>query len=256
MMTDMNHIVALSGGKDSTAMALRLAEVEPRDYIYVCTPTGDELPDMIDHWLRLGELLGRPLVPVTTGKSLSGLIRHFKALPNNRMRWCTRMLKIEPYYRWLVEHAPAVSYVGLRADEEGRQGMSFPEISGSIKVRFPMREWGWGERDVWEYLDKRNVSIPARTDCARCYHQTLGEWWRLWHDHADLYENAEAEEAWVSKERGRDHTFRNATRDTWPAGLKDLRERFERGFVPPGTVQTDDLFVGGRRKTMCRVCSL
>lgn len=28
----VNHIVALSGGKDSTAMALRLAEVEPREY--------------------------------------------------------------------------------------------------------------------------------------------------------------------------------------------------------------------------------
>lgn len=34
------HVVALSGGKDSTAMALRLAEVEPREYTYVCTPTG------------------------------------------------------------------------------------------------------------------------------------------------------------------------------------------------------------------------
>ena len=39
-MTDMTHIVALSGGKDSTAMALRLTEMEPRDYQYVVTPTG------------------------------------------------------------------------------------------------------------------------------------------------------------------------------------------------------------------------
>ncbi len=43
------HIIALSGGKDSTAMALRLAKVEPRDYEYVITPTGDELPEMIEH---------------------------------------------------------------------------------------------------------------------------------------------------------------------------------------------------------------
>jgi tRNA(Ile)-lysidine synthase TilS/MesJ len=35
----MRHIVALSGGKDSTAMALRLAEVEPLDYEFVITPT-------------------------------------------------------------------------------------------------------------------------------------------------------------------------------------------------------------------------
>ena len=44
------HVVALSGGKDSTAMALRLAEIEPQDYVYLCTPTGDELPEMEQHW--------------------------------------------------------------------------------------------------------------------------------------------------------------------------------------------------------------
>ena len=57
-------IVALSGGKDSTAMALRLAEIEPAAYTYVITPTGNELPEMFAHWRRLGELLGSPLVPV------------------------------------------------------------------------------------------------------------------------------------------------------------------------------------------------
>lgn len=249
------HVVALSGGKDSTAMALALMEREPREYQFVCTPTGDELPEMIAHWRRLGELLGAPPLPVTSGHSLHSLIEKWKALPNNRQRWCTRVLKLEPYYRWLDGITPVVSYVGLRADEEGRGGMEFPS-GGEIEVRFPMREWGWGERHVWEYLDARGVSIPARTDCARCYHQTLGEWWRLWHDHPDMYADAEAQEAWVSAERGKPITFRNASRDTWPAALKDLRKKFEAGHVPPNTVTTDDLFQGGRRKTMCRVCSL
>ena len=45
----MEHIVALSGGKDSTALALHLRTIEPdTDFTYACTPTGDELPDMID----------------------------------------------------------------------------------------------------------------------------------------------------------------------------------------------------------------
>lgn len=43
-MLEPLHVVALSGGKDSTAMALRLREVEPREYTYICTPTGNELP--------------------------------------------------------------------------------------------------------------------------------------------------------------------------------------------------------------------
>ena len=65
-------IVALSGGKDSTAMALRLAEIEPRQYQFVCTPTGDELPEMVDHWLHLGGLLGSPLLPVTERSQPAG----------------------------------------------------------------------------------------------------------------------------------------------------------------------------------------
>ena len=37
------HIVGLSGGKDSTALALRLQEINPdTPYNYVCSPTGDE----------------------------------------------------------------------------------------------------------------------------------------------------------------------------------------------------------------------
>lgn len=230
-------------------MALRLAEIEPRDYIYVCTPTGDELPEMIDHWLRLGELLGSPVLPVTGKHSLHGFIKKWDALPNNRQRWCTRVLKLEPYYRWLAQMKPCVSYVGLRADESARSGMQFTDGDG-VEMRFPMREWGWCEADVWAYLDERGVTIPARTDCARCFHQTLGEWWRLWHDHPEVYADAEAQEAATG------HTFRNSSRDTWPAALDEMRKRFENGVVPQRTVTTDDLFFGGRRKTHCRVCTL
>lgn len=251
----MNHIVALSGGKDSTALALRLMEVEPRDYQFVCTPTGDELPEMIAHWKKLGDLLGKPILPVTTGQSLDGLIRRQTMLPNHRARWCTRMLKLEPYYRWLADMRPATSYVGLRADEGDRAGMEFPDADG-ITMRFPMREWGWGEAHVWQYLEQRNVTIPARTDCAKCYHQTLGEWWRLWRLHPDLYADAVELEEWVSAERGETYTFRNKSRDTWPAGLRDLQAEFERGKVPPRTVLQVDAFAGEARRTMCRVCSL
>lgn len=94
------HVVALSGGKDSTAMALRLAEIEPRDYIYVCTPTGDELPEMFDWWKQLGCILGSQIKPVME-MSLKECIEKNKMLPNFRARFCTRQIKIEPYRRYL-----------------------------------------------------------------------------------------------------------------------------------------------------------
>ena len=130
----MQHVVALSGGKDSTAMALRLAEVEPRDYDFVITPTGDELPDMIEHWRTLGVLLGKPLRVVSSGVSLDGLIDRQHAIPNHRMRWCTRLLKIEPFLAYMLDVAPATAYVGLRADEPSdvRQGAVYGSVAGVV----------------------------------------------------------------------------------------------------------------------------
>jgi 3'-phosphoadenosine 5'-phosphosulfate sulfotransferase (PAPS reductase)/FAD synthetase len=239
------HVVALSGGKDSTAMALRLAEVEPRDYTYICTPTGDELPEMFEHWRRLGEMLGKPIQPVMGG-TLKGLVTRWNALPNWRQRWCTRKLKIEPFAAWMMQQPkPLTFYVGLRADEDDdqRAGGDYRNVPGA-EMRFPLREWGWDEAAVWSYLEQRNVSIPERTDCARCFYQTLGEWWRLWKDHPDLYADAEADEAATG------HTWRSPGRDTWPAALSALRVRFEAGHVPMGNPGQRDLFRGMK----CRVC--
>lgn len=240
------HVVALSGGKDSTAMALRLAEVEPRDYVYICTPTGDELPEMFDHWRKLRDLLGSPIIPVMGG-TLAGLVRQQNALPNWRMRWCTRMLKIEPYAAWLMQqsklHDTIVSYVGLRADESDREGGDYMAVPGVV-MDFPLRRWGWDIDAVLRFLMDRDVSIPRRTDCARCFFQTLPEWWMLWHEHPDIYSDAEREEALTG------HTYRSPGRDTWPAGLKELRAEFERGRIPLRAEVNLDLFGG----MQCRVC--
>lgn len=238
------HVIAFSGGKDSTALALRLAEVEPRDFVLLCTPTGDELPDWYDHMRAVAGMVGR-LEIATSGMSLNGLVEREGMIPNFRARFCTRILKIEPCREWLKLRAPATLYVGLRADEQGRAGGSYDDIPG-VELRHPLREWGWGLSEVQGYLAQRGMAIPERTDCARCWGQQLGQWWRLWHDHPAIYADAEAQEARLG------HTWRSPERDTWPAELSGLRERFERGEVPPRTVRQHDLFGSGA----CRVCSL
>jgi 3'-phosphoadenosine 5'-phosphosulfate sulfotransferase (PAPS reductase)/FAD synthetase len=70
------HIVALSGGKDSSAMALLLQEREPRNYSFVCTPTGDEFDDMVCHWQNLAKMLGAPLLPISGGPTTQDRTLH------------------------------------------------------------------------------------------------------------------------------------------------------------------------------------
>lgn len=231
------HVVGLSGGKDSTALALRLAEIEPRDYEYICNATGNELPALFDHLKRMEDILSKPIKRVGYHTDLYGVIDEVQMLPNFRARFCTRMLKIEPTIEYF-ESLPAgsVLYVGLRADEEERKGL----YGEDIVVRFPMREWGWKEADVWAYLAQRGIDIPKRTDCAVCPYQRLGEWHDLWKNHPEEYAKG------VAVEEKYGHTFRSAQRDTWPASLKELAVEFASGRP----------IRKSKRDETCRVCSL
>lgn len=243
------HVGGMSGGHDSSIMAVLLVEREPRPYNWLCTPTGDELPEMFAHWRSMGERLGGRILPVMA-KTLRQVIDEQKTLPNFRMRFCTRIIKIEPYRRLLIELAqqgPVVSYVGLRADEPGRAGGAYSDIDG-VTMRFPLRDWGMGEDEVQAELAARGIRCPVRTDCARCYHQRIGEWFLLWLENRDLYLDAEADEARIGG------TFRTPGRDKWPTALRDLRAEFETGNIP--TASLDRMAREAMRAGSCRVCSL
>ena len=248
MSQEPKHIVAISGGKDSTAMALRLKEVEPsKDFIYFITPTGDELPPMLAHWEKLEQLLGQSFTRVSN-RSLDFWIEHFKALPNFRQRWCTRLLKIEPAIAFVKRNQPAILYVGLRADEEERKGI----YSEDVQCCFPLREWGWGIREVYRYLDLKNIKIPARTDCARCYGQRVLEWKRLWRNYPEIYAQAEEQEISLGK------TFRTPGKDNWPTSLTDIRKEFESGRLAPRERPILELMRDEyeTEEGACRVCQL
>jgi len=159
--------------------------------------------------------------------------------------------KIEPARDFLAAHAPCISYVGLRADEpvEERSGIygDIPDVT----FRYPLREWGWNVDDVWAFLAEQGIKIPKRTDCAWCYDQRIVEWKNLWREHPDLYEEA------IQREKAVGNTFRSPGRDTWPAGLAEMREHFEnerrvRGekFQLPLWEDVDP------KMKKCRVCSL
>lgn len=241
-MSDLTHVVGLSGGKDSTCMALRLMEVEPRDYVFICTPTGKELPEMDAHWARLETLLGQPLLRIASPETFEEMCERHRALPSWRMRFCTRDLKLKPTIAFLAGCDPAINYVGLRADEpaDERGGI----YGDQVQSDYPLRRWGWGITDVIGYLRERGISVPRRTDCDRCPYQRLGEWESLFWEHPERYADAEAQEARTG------HTFRSPGRDSKPAALAELRMH----FTQPPLLTNDD--VACADYAPCRVCRL
>ena len=236
----MSLIAAFSGGKDSTAMVLRLAETG-EEFRLLHTATGNDLPGVREHVLRVAEATGAELIDLDA-PTLGELIAKYDALPNFRMRWCTREIKIEPCARWLKSHPGSVLAVGLRADEPERKGL----YGDFASYRYPLREWNWDEAMVRDFVACSEFQPPPRTDCAACFFQRISDWQRLWLEHPDLYAEAEAWEAATG------HTFRTDGRDSWPTPLAELRDDFEAGRHPRDSAAQRQLF----SETQCRVCSL
>lgn len=252
----VTHVVALSGGKDSTAMAVRLAEVNPSvDYQFISTPVGNEPPALFIHLKSMEKLIGKPIrfLKPYSGDGLKESIKDNNMIPNWRARFCTRQLKIEPSIAYLEANAPAVQYVGLRADEEEREGI-YGDIDG-VEQCYPMREWGWTIDDVYEYLAAKDITVPERTNCNLCFFQRLSGWYDLWLNNRKAFNQGIA----IEEEMG--HTFRSDGRDTWPAALKELGAEFEGGRIPKEWLKMQNDKAQGRlfdcaATDLCRVCTL
>jgi hypothetical protein len=189
----------------------------------------------------LRERIG-PVVPIMVPGGLAGLIQKWGSLPNWRQRWCTRVLKIEPFAAYLMQNSPAKFYVGLRADEEAREGGDYASVP-DVEMVFPLRDAGMDLAAVRQFLADRQIRIPRRTDCMLCFFQRLIEWHELWSSNPTAYAEGEAWEAQTG------HTFRSPGRDTQPTSLKDLRAKFETGWIPRDTRDPINAL-------QCRVCRL
>lgn len=247
--TSIRHIVSVSGGKDSTALALYIRQKYPEiPAEYVFCDTGCELPETYEYLERLEALLGCDVVRLSAMDNGSLKARkkpgrnpfdmYLKELyggflPNPRSRWCTRVLKIEPFERF-VGNDKVFSYIGIRADEdrEGYQSKKPPVISErpNILPVYPFKDDGLKLEDIKRILTESGIGLPAyyrwrsRSGCYFCFYQQVGEWQNLKEVHPELFEKAMDYEQTSDGDRGY----------TWVDGrpLKRIAEMPQREQIP------------------------
>ena len=194
------HVLGLSGGRDSAALAVYMRENHPELMVeYFFTDTGKELPEVYSFLGRLEGFLGKEIVRLNPDRDFDFWLREYgHFLPSPQTRWCTRMLKLKPFEAWIRPSLRAGitvnSYVAIRADEDQREG--FVAKHPNLKIWFPLREAGIDKRGVGELLDRSNVGLPdyyrwrSRSGCTFCFFQQKIEWVRLRREHPEAFQEA------------------------------------------------------------------
>jgi 3'-phosphoadenosine 5'-phosphosulfate sulfotransferase (PAPS reductase)/FAD synthetase len=197
------HIVNLSGGKDSTALAIFLRDKIPQ-LEYLFCDTHKELPETYEYLDRLEAYLQRRIIKLNAQRGFDHWLDMYGGmLPSARVRWCTRKLKIEPFEAYVGDET-VWSYVGIRADE-GRSG--YVSTKPNIHPVFPFKEFGLGIADIERLLETSGLGLPAyyewrqRSGCYFCFFQRTGEWIGLKERHPELFELAKAYEKERDDER-------------------------------------------------------
>lgn len=202
-------VVNLSGGKDSTAMFLRMVEIgEHIDEVVSCDTT-KEFPAMYRHIDRLREVAERNGIKFTVLRAEHDFDYYFaektvvSAKYENRKgyswagplnRWCTSKMKIsimEKYFRALRKTHNLVQCIGIAEDEQRRLERQYAKKD---RYRFPLVEWGWTEQMCLDYCYSQGYDweglygIFKRVSCWCCPLKSLAELKKLRKHFPDLWE--------------------------------------------------------------------
>src|SRR3954453_9198586 len=205
MTKRVRHVCGISGGKDSSALAIYMRDQVP-DMEYFFCDTGAELPETYEYLNKLEVVLGKPIARLNADKGFDHWFEVFRGtLPSPQMRWCTKLVKIKPLEAWLGDDE-AISYVAIRADEKNRKG--YVSTKPNISAVFPFIENEVDHDGVLRILDEAGVGLPdyyqwrTRSGCYFCFYQRKAEWVGLADRHPELFERAVAIESKVLKDAG------------------------------------------------------
>ena len=219
-MSETKHILGLSGGKDSAALAVHMNKKYPDlDIEYFFTDTGYELKETYDFLNKLKTRLDKPIHYINPRNSFDYYLKKYNNfLPSATARWCTIEMKLKSMETWLKPALDAgqeiITYVGIRYDERGRVG--YKPTNDLIKAKFPFIEDCIDKDGVMEILESSGLGLPdyykwrSRSGCTFCFFQKRSEWIGLKENHPKAWEHAKSLEKQATD---------NASAFTW---IKDM----------------------------------
>ncbi|ASM40157.1 phosphoadenosine phosphosulfate reductase family protein [Campylobacter sp. RM12327] len=159
------HVVSISGGKDSAALAIYLKNKYPNiKFEYLFFDTGEELQDTYDYLRDLENLAGIEVQRLKPKKSFKELLmEHNDFLPSPMERWCTRKMKLETFLNKMKEYSEyqIYNYIGIRADEN-RDGLV--PTQENITTVMPFKDDGITLDDVKRILNDIGLGLPKYYD--------------------------------------------------------------------------------------------
>lgn len=197
----VRHVLNVSGGKDSSAMALLMAgRIKGLEHFrhdgmeYVFCDTQKELPETYEFLARLEAELGSKIIHLNSKAGFDHWHKVFGGyLPSPQNRWCTKLLKLKPFEAHVGDDN-VVSYVGLRSDEDR---IGYISRKPNIQTRYPLKEAGIDYAGVIRILEDSGLGLPTfmkwgRTNsgCTFCFFQTPFEWVKLFETYPEYFEQA------------------------------------------------------------------
>lgn len=217
------YILPVSGGADSTALAILMHQMFPDvPFKLLFTDTGAEDPEIYECLDRLEIYLGRKIDRVLPPKDMWQLLDHYGSyLPSSQARWCTRMVKAEPFKLWLkqFEGEQIWAFVGIRADEQTRVAFS---IDG-VNTEMPYINLGWRRQDVFRLL-RETIGIPrfysrrSRSGCSFCPFQRRQELVLLYQENPQEFQRGGLYEKLSDTDANRHPAAPSLIRETGIAG--------------------------------------
>lgn len=157
-------IVGFSGGVTSAWCAGWALRNFPKDeVVFLFHDTKEEHPDTYRFIREMAEALQHPVTEQSDGRSVTQLFYDQNAIANNRMAFCSRILKAEQrdkYFKYLrsIGVTEIVNVVGFSLIEEQRvqRATARAEASG-YSVRFPVVEDGVSKQECADWCNSLGV---------------------------------------------------------------------------------------------------